>query len=138
MVRNTGIRVQHGATGYVQRVVANAVFTSAPLRLAPLVQKQDNFSGTYRSALSLLVGLQYELGELDLFPKSTKLKGPSIDMSLFTRFEDWNWDFDGTPRSVTYRDAYEGGRGRAAWSPELTQKPLLPNTPVRQRLIKDR
>ena len=70
-------------------------------------------------------------GELDLFPKSAKLRGPPIDMSSFARFEDWNRDFDGVPRSATYRGAYEGKSGGAAWSPKLEQKPLPSNMPVR-------
>ncbi len=138
VARNTGIRVHHGVAGYVQRVVANAVFASTPLRLAPSVQKQDNFSGTYRSASSLLGSPQDEPGELDLFPKSAKLRGSPIDMSPFTRFEDWGQDFDGAPRSGMYRGAYEGGRGGAAWFPELAQKPLLPNAPVKRGRIEDR
>ncbi len=139
VARNTGIRVYHGVTsGSVQRVVANAVFASTPLRLSSSVQKQDNFAGTYRSASSLLGGPQDELGELDLFPKSVKLRGLPIDMSPFMRFEDWNRDFDGTPRSGTYRGAYEGESGEAAWFPELTQKPLFPNMPVKQGRIEDR
>jgi len=35
VARNTGIKVRHGATDYVQRVVANAVFASTLLRLGP-------------------------------------------------------------------------------------------------------
>lgn len=132
VARNTGIRVYHGVANYVQRVVANAVFATTPLRLTSSVQKQDNFAGTYRSALSLLGSPQDELGKLDLFPKSVKLKGAPIDMSPFARFEDWNRDFDGTPRSGLYRGAYEGGRDGAAWSPELAQKPLLPDISVRR------
>jgi len=131
VARNTGIKVRHAATDYVQRVVANAVFASTPLRLDPLIQNQDNFLGTYRAALSSLKGPQNGPGELDLFPKSAKLRGPPIDMSSFARFEDWNRDFDGVPRSATYRGAYEGKSGGAAWSPKLEQKPLPSNMPVR-------
>ncbi len=136
VARNTGIKVRHGAAGYIQRVVANAVFASTPLRLASLVRSRDNFLGTYRSALSLLRGPQNDLGKLDLFPKSANLKGLPIDMSPFMHFDNWNRDFDGVLRSGIYRGAYEGGADRAAWFPKLEQKPL-PDTPVRQGLIED-
>ncbi|MCF6338763.1 MAG: right-handed parallel beta-helix repeat-containing protein [Gammaproteobacteria bacterium] len=138
VARNTGIRVQHGVADYAQRVVANAVFASTPLRLTPSVQKQDNFAGTYRSASSLLGSPRDEPGELDFFPKPAKLRGSPIDMSPFMRFEDWGRDFDGAPRSGMYRGAYEGGRDGAAWFPELAQKPLLPNVPVKQGRIEGR
>jgi len=138
VARNTGIKVRHSVTDYVQRVVANAVFASTPLRLDPLVQKQNNFLGTYRSALSLLRGPQNEPGELDFFPKSAKLRGSPVDMSPFTRFEDWDRDFDGVPRSATYRGAYEGRGDGAVWLPRLEQKPLLSNTLVRQGMVGDR
>ncbi len=83
--------------------------------------KQDNFSGTYRSASSLLGSLQDEPGELDLFSKSAKLRGSPVGMLLFTHFEGWGRDFDG-----------------AAWFPELAQKPLFLNAPVKRGRIEDR
>ncbi|HHJ80900.1 MAG TPA: hypothetical protein ENJ65_04625 [Candidatus Tenderia electrophaga] len=83
-MRNTGIKVRHGAAGYIQRGVANAVLASTPVRLDAPMEKRDNFLGTYRSASSLLGGPGNEPGELDLFPKSTKLGGQLIDLSPFT------------------------------------------------------
>jgi len=138
VARNTGIKVRHGAKSYIQRVVANAVFASTPVRMDASVEERDNFLGTYQSASSLLVEPWNEPGKLDLFPKSAKLGGQLIDLSPFTRFDDWSRDFDGVPRSGTYRGAYEGGRNGAIWLPKLEQKTLPENTPVNQSTTQHR
>lgn len=64
----------------------NAVFASLSLQLISLAQKPDDFSGTYRSALSLSGRVQDESEELDVSSKSAKLKGPPNDISPFTHF----------------------------------------------------
>ena len=126
VAKNTGIKVRHGREDFTQRVVGNALFASVQLKLENSVTSWGNILGTYRSATASLGEPRKELGELDLYPKSSKLFGPSLDMTPFSMFVGWDRDFDGRLRSGSYRGAYEGGQSKAVWVLNFETNPQSP------------
>jgi len=98
------------------------VFAAEPIRAA---DQTDNITDAFQSASDYLTNPDGspEAGTLDLFPKSGKLIGASIDTSSFNTFLEWNRDFNGTPRTGIFRGAYAGEGENPGWLPKLEIKP---------------
>ena len=115
-----GIRVTGGASGFTQRIIANAVFAATAIS-GP--NQQQNITGTYAAAAGELNAPFAAIGTLDLFPKSGRLSGAAIDLSSFGQYTDGKRDFDGRTRAGTFRGAYEGSGTNNGWRLALQIKP---------------
>lgn len=115
-----GIYVTGGSSGYVQRIVGNAVFAS-PAISGP--NQSGNIVAPYGSA-HLYVNEPFAgIGALDLYPLPNMLTGAGIDASALTAYTDWNRDFNGTARNQTFRGAYSGAGTNPGWRLALAIKP---------------
>jgi hypothetical protein len=115
-----GIRVTGGAAGFTQRIIGNAAFAATPIS-GP--NQSQNVTGTYAAASTELNAPFAAIGTLDLFPKSGRLSGATIDLSSFGQYADGTRDFDGRSRAGTFRGAYEGSGTNNGWRLALQIKP---------------
>src|SRR4030095_10692553 len=116
----SGIRVSGGAAGFTQRIIGNAAFAATPIA-GP--NQQENVTGTYAAAANELNAPFAAIGTLDLFPKSGRLSGPTIDLSSFAQYADAARDFNGKSRAGAVRGAYEGSGTNTGWRLALQIKP---------------
>ena len=126
VARDTGIRVTGGASGFVQRSIANAVFAQTALSGSDQVA---NITASYDAAGSFLNAPTAAIGQLDLFPRPDKLTGAAIDLSPFSAFTDGSRDFDGRERTATFRGAYSAEGQNDGWMPSLTTPPSTAASP---------
>jgi hypothetical protein len=115
-----GIRVTGGAAGFTQRIIGNAAFAATPVSGPNQLQ---NVTGTYAAAANELNAPFAALGSLDLFPKSGRLSGATIDLSTLAQYTDGTRDFNGRTRAGTFRGAYEGSGTNDGWRLALQIKP---------------
>ena len=116
----TGIRITGGATGYTQKVIANAVFASTPINAA---DQQANIGNSYGNAGSYLTAPFAALGVLDLYPLLEVLKGSVVPTADISGFTDWDKDFNGIAHTGVFRGAYSGEGVNPGWLPRLVVKP---------------
>jgi hypothetical protein len=116
----SGIRISNADTGYVQKIIANAVFAGTPIS-GP--NQQGNVTGSYVAAADHLVAPTAPLGTLDLFPKAGQLAGTATDLAQFAVFTDGARDFNGNTRTGVHRGAYEGDGSNPGWRLALAIKP---------------
>jgi hypothetical protein len=119
---NVGLSITSGDPAYPQRMVGNAVFAGTPLTGG---QQINNVTGTYAAAATYLNNPGAGLGAgLDLYPKTGQLRGTSsLDLSFLTSLTEWDRDFNGLSKILTYRGAYSGDGVNAGWQPALAIKP---------------
>jgi hypothetical protein len=115
-----GIRIANADSGYVQKIIANAVFAATPVS-GP--NQQGNVTGSYVSAADFLVAPTAALGSLDLFPKAGQLAGTATDLAQFGGLTDGARDFNGNTRTGVHRGAYEGDGSNPGWRLALSIKP---------------
>jgi hypothetical protein len=120
-----GIRIANADPGYVQKIIANAVFAATPVS-GP--NQQGNVTGSYASAADSLVAPTAALGSLDLFPKAGQLAGTTTDLAQFGGYTDGARDFNGNARTGVHRGAYEGDGSNPGWRLALSIKPPAGNT----------
>jgi hypothetical protein len=116
----TGIAIVGGDPAHSQRVVANAVFASLPIR-AP--EQEANVVGAQADASSHVVDVDAGDGRLDLRPKARALRANAIVAREWQVFTDWNRDFDGQARDWRVRGAYAGGSDVGRWPLQVAIKP---------------
>jgi hypothetical protein len=118
----TTVSITGGNMAFEQRLVGNALFGDPP----DAYTQVDNVSDTYAAAAGYLVnpdgGLAGPSDRLDLFPLPGALQG-SVDTSGLEAYEDADVDFNGTPRSASFRGAYAGAGANPGWLPALDRKP---------------
>ena len=119
---NEGIVIYNGDPAYQQRVRGNLVFSAKPLVGGLQV---GNLTGTYAAATQYLNNPLGSLtaGTLDLFPIPSRALGTSVDLSIFSGLLDWDKDFNGLPKLLTYRGAYSDEGVNPGWQPALAIKP---------------
>lgn len=122
-----GIRISNVDTGYVQSILANAVFAGSPIA-GP--NQQDNVTGSYASATDFLVAPTGAIGVLDLYPRPGRLSGASTNLSQFAGFVDGTQDFNGRSRTGAFRGAYEGEGVNPGWRLALAIKPSQGGVPA--------
>jgi hypothetical protein len=120
-----GIRIANADSGYVQKIIANAVFAATPVS-GP--NQQGNVTGSYASAADFLAAPTAALGSLDLFPKVAQLAGTATDLAQFSGFADGARDFNGNTRTGVHRGAYEGDGSNPGWRLALSIKPPAGDT----------
>ena len=120
VANGNGIRIANADSGYVQKIIANAVFAATPVS-GP--NQQGNLTGSYASAADFLVAPVAALGSLDLFPKAGQLAGTATDLAQFGGFTDGARDFNGSTRTGVHRGAYEGDGSNPGWRLALSIKP---------------
>jgi hypothetical protein len=123
----TAISVSGGSAGYTQRVLGNAVFTpgtgiSVSGSAAAATQ---NVTDSRSNAVAYLVNPLAAPGSLSLFPKagSALRQTPAFDSGGLDAFPDWNRDFNGNTRDLSYRGAYSGEGSNPGWALALDFKP---------------
>jgi hypothetical protein len=118
---NTGISITGADPAYPQRVTGNAVFAGSPLYGG---QQSGNFTGTYAAASTYLNNPMAGLGAgLDLYPKTGRLIGTTLNLTYLSGLVDQDRDFNGLSRILTYRGAYSGDGVNPGWAPALAIKP---------------
>jgi len=120
----SGIRVSGANEGFEQRVVGNAVFAATPVS-AGLETQRDNVTAAYASADDYLLNPygDPDEGGLDLFPLADQFLAGSIDMTAFTSFSDWEFDFNGDLRKTVFQGAYAGEVDNSGWILAIDIKP---------------
>jgi hypothetical protein len=113
-----GIVIYNGDPAYSQRVRNNVVFAATPLVGG---QQSGNLTGAYSAAAQYLnnPGGSLTAGTLDLFPIPGKVTGTTADLTYLSGFVDWDKDFNGIPRILTYRGAYSDDGVNPGWQPAL-------------------
>lgn len=115
----TTVSISSGDAGFEQRLAGNALFGNSPSGGVQV----DNASFSYASAGTYLNNpdgvLTGAADRLDLAPLAS-LQG-TVDSTNIAGFEDGGVDFDGNPRSTSYRGAY--ATGTAGWLLSLEIKP---------------
>lgn len=124
IVAGSGISVSGGAAGFTQRVVGNAVFSNGTrIGLSGTGASQtDNVQDTQANATGFLNNPLGAIGALNLYPKTGMLQG-TVDTAGLNVYTDWDKDFNGTPRSTSYRGAYGGSGTNPGWTLALDFKP---------------
>ncbi len=118
-----GIRVLAGHPGFTQRVVGNAVFGSPPLDGGTQL---DNTTDAYAAAGAYLVnpdGMLSGPDRLDLYPLPGTLGG-AVDTTGLLGYPEADRDFNGAPRSASFRGAYAGEGANPGWLPALEIMPV--------------
>ncbi len=125
----TGLSVAGGLGGFTRELTGNAVFAATPLSGG---DQTDNVTDAYAAAADYLVNpdgaISGAADRLDLYPLSATLSGTAVDLSGLSAYEDWNRDFNGTPRPGTFRGAYAGEGVNPGWTLALERKPELDPT----------
>lgn len=119
VAQGTGVSVTGGASGFVQRVVANAVFAGIPLTGGT---QSDNVVGSLASAASALRAPFAPLGQLDLYPLGGALLGTAPNLSDLNELIELDRDFNGAPRNWSRRGAYSGEGLNPGWRLALDTK----------------
>lgn len=118
----TTVSISGGHMAFTQRLVGNALFGNAPSGGTQV----DNVSDSYAAAAGYLVNPDGVLtgmsDRLDLFPLPGTLDG-SVDSTGLGVYEDWDADFNGAPRSASFRGAYAGAGANPGGLPALERKP---------------
>lgn len=124
-----GIRVDGGDVAFEQRVEANAIFAGTPLELDVDVVANDNVTDSYGQAGAYLVNpdgvVAGGVDRLDLYPLVGVLDGTALNLGHLASYTDFDRDFDGTPRSGTFRGAYAGEGTNPGWQPALEIRPEI-------------
>lgn len=120
LARERGISVQGGAPGHRQRVEANAVFASKPIRAT---DQTNNIAHPLEAAGQYLIQPFTTGDAVDLHPKPGALAGPAHHGAPVKPPADWDRDFDGNMRSNTVRGAYACEGPNCGWQPKLERKP---------------
>ncbi|HEX3126157.1 MAG TPA: hypothetical protein VH394_02410 [Thermoanaerobaculia bacterium] len=113
-----GIVIYNGDPAYSQRVRNNVVFAATPLVGG---QQSGNLTGAFSAASQYLnnPGGSLTAGTLDLFPIAGKVTGTTADLTYLSGLVDWDKDFNGYPRLLTYRGAYSDDGVNPGWQPAL-------------------
>ena len=117
-----------GGDGFVQRVIANAVFAQSPISGG---MAQDNVTDSLQGAAQYVNAPSDVLGSLDFFPQPGALELGPVDLSAFDGHMDANLDFNGQMRSGSYRGAYAASGMNPGWQPNAERKVIetLPPPP---------
>jgi hypothetical protein len=120
----TGLQVVGGDPAFEQRLIGNASFAAVPLAGGT---ELDNVTDAYAAASAYLVNpdgvLSGDVDRLDLYPLPGTLSGAALDLSGLESYDDWDRDFNGTPRSGLFRGAYAGEGANPGWLPALERQP---------------
>ncbi len=120
----TGLRVTGGDPGFTQEVTGNAVFAQTPLSGGV---QTDNVTDAHAAAGGYLANpdgvLSGAVDRLDLYPPPGTLSRAAIALSGLGAYEDWDLDFNSSPRPGTFRGAYAGEGVNPGWQLALERKP---------------
>ncbi|MDQ7064959.1 MAG: hypothetical protein Q9P90_12045 [candidate division KSB1 bacterium] len=122
IAKGEGIFVRGADANYQQKVEGNLVFADQPLGGG---DQRNNFTAAYGEAPNYLNNPFGGLDNLDLFPKAkANLSGPTVDAAVFSRFIDWDRDFNGEKHSASIRGAYAGKSQNPGWKSQAGIKTL--------------
>jgi hypothetical protein len=119
-----GISVGGGAVGFTQRVSANAVFAAgSAVSVSGGAVAADNIGDLRANAPTFLNNPLADIGTLDLYPRTGKLKAAAADLAGLDVYPDWSRDFNGAARDPAFRGGYSGEGANPGWRLALTIKP---------------
>ncbi|PCJ52017.1 MAG: hypothetical protein COA79_24880 [Planctomycetota bacterium] len=114
--KGRSIRISRGDSNFKQIAFGNAAFSDANMRVA---KEFSNIVGSFKDADKYLKLPSGDLGELDLSPKTGKLKGKKINIDDAEKLVDSKHDFEGVLRKHVYVGAYAGSSKDGIWSLSL-------------------
>lgn len=108
-------------------VIGNLVFASAPIT-GSIIRASDNLVASVASATHYVNSPSFDLGSMDLYPRTGKCQGAAIDLSRFHTDADFARDFNDTSKSqakgaVVFRGAYAGDGANPGWRLQAAIKP---------------
>lgn len=118
-----GIRVSSGHPSFEQRVVGNAVFAATPLTGGTQVDNTTATRGDARNYVINPEGNLTGLDRFDLYPLAGTLDDP-VDVTGLDAWPKADRDFNGTPRTSSFRGAYAGQVSNPGWKPALEIMPV--------------
>ncbi len=116
-----GIRLFAADKEYKQYAWANAVFS--PLPITNFGNMFENITDSYEKANDYIINASEDLDLLDMYPQSGKLFAEAVDMSLFSKYTDYDLDFNGMKYNEAYRGAYSGSEINPGWKLALEIRP---------------
>jgi hypothetical protein len=125
-----GIGIYGANSNYQQYCYANAVFSNGtPLIGFKVANTVDNVVDNYANAHNYVNSPSTTLSLLDLYPLTGKLQGSLTSDALFTRYTDYDLDFNGVIYDGTFRGAYAGEGVNPGWQLQLDIRPTpIPDT----------
>jgi hypothetical protein len=122
-----GIRMFSADTNFRQTCAGNAAFGQLPI--SNFRTSYKNHTSTYDSCGIFLSMPSDDIAQLNMFPKLAMLISDTIDMTRFSKYTDYDLDFDGNYYNPVYRGAYSGGGTHTGWKLALEQRSKL-GTPL--------
>jgi len=96
-------------------VIGNLIFASTGIS-GSITNQKDNLSDTVQNAGLYVKSPSTILGSMDFYPLVGKSQGSLIDLTLFSKYVDYNLDFNGTPKGQgKFRGAYAGEGNNPGW-----------------------
>jgi len=126
-----GIGIYGANNSYQQYCYANAVFSNGtPLIGFKPANTVDNITDTYANAHNYVNSPSTTLSLLDLYPLTGELQGNLTSDALFTRYTDYDIDFNGTLYDGKFRGAYAGDGVNPGWQLQLDIRPTPPRDTI--------
>ncbi|HEX5113479.1 MAG TPA: T9SS type A sorting domain-containing protein [Saprospiraceae bacterium] len=126
-----GVGLYGANTNYQQYCYANAIFSNGtPVIGFKPANTVDNITDTYTNADHYVNDPSGSLSQLDLYPLSGQLQGTTTSDALFTRYTDYDIDFNADLYDGVFRGAYSGEDMNPGWKLQLDIRP----TPLRDSI----
>ena len=125
-----GVGLYGANTNYQQYCYANAIFSNGtPIIGFKPANTVDNITDTYGNADLYINSPSTTLAQLDLYPLTGQLQGNVTSDALFTRYTDYDLDFNADLYDGTFRGAYSGEGVNPGWKLQLDIRPTpIPDT----------
>lgn len=106
-----------------EAVTGNLVFAAQPIS-GSSINGRDNLVGSLAEAASYVARPSTELGRMDFFPQSGRVRGTPLDLSSFAGELAFDGDFNGVSKvSRTFRGVYAGEDANPGWALRAQIKP---------------
>ncbi len=128
---DAGIGLYGANVNYDQYCYANAVFShGTPIVGFKVANTVDNITDNYTNADQYVHSPSTTLSLLDLYPLAGQLQGSLTSDALFTRYTDYDIDFNGHVYDGTFRGAYSGDGVNPGWPLQLDIRPSPPQDTI--------
>ena len=126
-----GIGLYGANSSYEQYCYGNAIFSNGTsiIGFKP-ANTIDNVTTTYANALNYVNSPSTTLTSLDVYPLVGQLQGATTSDALFTRYTDYDIDFNGVLYDGAFRGAYSGEGENPGWTLQLEIRPTPPRDTI--------
>ncbi|HZV43428.1 MAG TPA: hypothetical protein VFF90_03060, partial [Saprospiraceae bacterium] len=126
-----GIGLYGANSSYEQYCYGNAIFSNGtPIIGFKPANTIDNVTTTYANALNYVNSPSTTLTSLDVYPLVGQLQGATTSDALFTRYTDYDIDFNGVLYDGAFRGAYSGEGENPGWTLQLEIRPTPPRDTI--------